>query len=623
MAKGGKGRKGGGGGGGKTRKYSRDNNGRFASTGTGATARGGRLATAKGNKRKTQTITAAGQKGVLAKPKGLKPGAIKPKAAAKPAAVAAAPKAAKLPREQRLARAKVTAKRIDQKLKAKADETGAAFAERRRISSRASSKARTAAFEKEAVAGKASATALRASQRSNARVTRLAEEQGKYAQPARGAATKPAAKPAPKSPEPAVKIAKRKPKTPAEIAAGREADRREMASILRKPARWLAPTPVAKPATLSTKAKTPKFTTEQSGRVRRAALGGGRTAIVRKNSAVIINAKGEPIMTRKGLPNITAGKKYAANPNARGPRIMGRDRSEASPSRGYIRTSKPTGTIGKPKGLKPGSIKPKAAAAAKPAPAPKATKPKGKAKIDDSKVSRVISRVNDVVRGSEQKTGVKRLNAIQVGVRAKSFLARKEGGNVGILNQKSQPEAFSSVRKAMTKPPRYSTQKPSRNKPGRFNDLGQDKLRAKARTDAMTGRERIAKANESAVAKAKERKGKIPTGTISRRSLPQLGAPRAPGYVKGPRQTGTMAKPKIASTPVSSTVARTRIKAKAAQRNRREQILDRTRTGFSGISKMKKNPRIKRSDTGMRQLSLVGKAKTLYRFKHIKPRSMR
>jgi len=62
MAKGGKGRKGGGGGGGKTRKYSRDNNGRFASTGTGATARGGRLLTPKGNKRKTQTIEAGGAK---------------------------------------------------------------------------------------------------------------------------------------------------------------------------------------------------------------------------------------------------------------------------------------------------------------------------------------------------------------------------------------------------------------------------------------------------------------------------------------------------------------------------------------------------------------------------------
>lgn len=256
---------------------------------------------------------------------------------------------------------------------------------------------------------------------------------------------------------------------------------------------------------------------------------------------------------------------------------------------------------------------------AKPA-APKAAKPKGKAKIDDNKVSRVASRVNKVVRGSEGKTGVKRLNAIQVGARAKSFLARKEGGNVGILNQKSQPEAFSSVRKAMTKPPRYSTQKPNRNKPGRFNDLGQDKLRAKAKTDAMTGRERIAKANESAAAKAKERKGKILTGTMSRRSLPQLGAPRAPGYVKGPRQAGTMAKPKTSSTPVSSTVARTRIKAKAAQRNRREQILDRARTGVTGLGNMKKNPRIKRIDTGMRQLSLTGKAKTLYKFKSIKRR---
>jgi hypothetical protein len=35
---------------------------------------------------------------------------------------------------------------------------------------------------------------------------------------------------------------------------------------------------------------------------------------------------------------------------------------------------------------------------------------------------------------------------------------------------------------------------------------------------------------------------------------------------------------------------------------------------------MRKNPRIKRSDTGMRQLSLTGKAKTLYKFKPIKRR---
>lgn len=597
MAKGGKGRKGGGGGGGKTRKYSRDNKGRFASTGSGgATARGGRLKTASGNKRKTQTITATGQKGVLAKPKGLKPestnrlktGIFISKRRAVNAQLANKPDQAVV--------------NIPGRFTGRAGKSFDASITRAVATVKASKDAK---FKTKAEV-KADQAKTKAAKEAKPKRVRSAESlrvsRAKQVEKRRSITTNPAGVRA----SAAAKMAANATRTQQRAAAFYKAGGK----------------PAAKPATATPKAKSPKFTTEQSGRVRRAALGGGRTAIVRKNSAVIINAKGEPIMTRKGLPNITAGKKYAANPNARGPRLMGRDRSEASPSRGYIRTSKPTGTIGKPKGLKPGSIKPKAAAAAKPV-APKATKPKGKAKIDDSKVSRVISRVNDVVRGSEQKTGVKRLNAIQVGVRAKSFLARKEGGNVGILSQKSQPEAFSSVRKAMTKPPRYSTQKPSRNKPGRFNDLGQDKLRAKARTDAMTGRERIAKANESAVAKAKERKGKIPTRTISRRSLPQLGAPRAPGYVKGPRQTGTMAKPKIASTPVSSTVARTRTQAKAAQRNRREQILDRARTGFSGISKMKKNPRIKRSDTGMRQLSLVGKAKTLYRFKHIKPRPMR
>ena len=284
--------------------------------------------------------------------------------------------------------------------------------------------------------------------------------------------------------------------------------------------------------------------------------------------------------------------------------------------------AKPSGSIAGKVKRNPaaaGKIGQQAERTAKPA-APKAAKRKGKEKVDDSKVSRVIGRVNKVVRGSEEKTGVKRLNAIQVGVRAKSFLARKEGGNVGMLNQKGQPEAFASVRKAMTKPPKYSTQSPNRNKPGRFNDLGQDKVRAKARADAMTGRERIAKANELAAAKAKERKGKMPTGAMSRRSLPQLGAPRAPGYAKGPRQAGTMAKPKTSSTSVSSTVARTRTQAKAAQRNRREQILDRARTGVTGLGSMRKNPRIKRSDTGMRQLSLTGKAKTLYKFKPIKRR---
>jgi len=56
------------------RRYARDNKGRFASTGSGATARGGRLKTASGNKRQSQTMQVkGGSKGTIGKPKGLKP----------------------------------------------------------------------------------------------------------------------------------------------------------------------------------------------------------------------------------------------------------------------------------------------------------------------------------------------------------------------------------------------------------------------------------------------------------------------------------------------------------------------------------------------------------------------
>lgn len=69
------------------RRYARDNRGRFASSGSGATARGGRLKTASGNKRQGQSMQVkGGPKGTIGKPKGLKPGAIQPRATTKPAA---------------------------------------------------------------------------------------------------------------------------------------------------------------------------------------------------------------------------------------------------------------------------------------------------------------------------------------------------------------------------------------------------------------------------------------------------------------------------------------------------------------------------------------------------------
>lgn len=281
MAKGGKGRKGGGGGG-KTRKYARDNQGRFASTGTGATARGGRLKTASGNKRKTQTMqSAAAPKGTIGKPKGLKPGTIKAKAAtAKPAPSAAA--IAQAGRVKRATRNEIAA------MKREGDGPG----------SKASRSASVAKRASKIYAGK-----IDPRQKTAARLTRTTDPE----------------------------------------ALRRRIKKQKDNTVTAKPAS-------AKPAGL-------KFVAEQSGRVRRAALGGGRTAVVRKDQAVIINAKGTPIMTRKGLPNIAAGKKYAANPNARGPRLMGSGRSEALPSRDYLKTSRPTGTINKPKGLKPEAIK--------------------------------------------------------------------------------------------------------------------------------------------------------------------------------------------------------------------------------------------------------------------------
>lgn len=67
------------------RKYTRDNRGRFASSGSGATARGGRLRTATGNKRATQTsqMAAAPRAGTVGKG-GKARGSVKPAATVKP-----------------------------------------------------------------------------------------------------------------------------------------------------------------------------------------------------------------------------------------------------------------------------------------------------------------------------------------------------------------------------------------------------------------------------------------------------------------------------------------------------------------------------------------------------------
>lgn len=256
-----------------------------------------------------------------------------------------------------------------------------------------------------------------------------------------------------------------------------------------------------------------------------------------------------------------------------------------------------SGTIAKPKGLKPGTLKPKPKIAAQ-AKARQGKRPK----VTDEKAARIASRVNSVTMGAASRGGVKSLNATEVGVRAKAFLTRKVGGVTGVKDFQHQQEVIKS---ALSKPTRYSTQKPNRNKPEAYNNLGQASRRAKAAEAAKAPKQKIQEANQ---AKAQSQRKKQST-RVSRRRLDLYGD--GPGLIKSKRVTNTIRKPKAKP---SSVVARTRSQAKAAQRNRRNQILDKTRPIVG------RNPGLKRVDTGMRQLSLTGPAKPLYSYRRTKIR---
>ena len=117
--------------------------------------------------------------------------------------------------------------------------------------------------------------------------------------------------------------------------------------------------------------------------------------------------------------------------------------------------------------------------AAKPAAAAKPARRRSRAaSITPDKTKRITERINRVTAASSTKTGVKRLNATEVSVRAKAFVTRKIGGMSG-LQGKTFEQQQAAVKASLAKPTRYSTQKPNRNKPSKFNNLGQSTLRAK------------------------------------------------------------------------------------------------------------------------------------------------
>ena len=559
------------------RKYTRDNRGRFASSGGGATARGGRLKTAGGNKRATQTMRAqgAGGAGVM---KGRAARTVAgesvmrklPKAAPKAVTPKAAPNAAK----QRYKQASSTARAVGRDLR------GASPMERRTANSKAAVVRNMERNRSTATASAANSPKAAQKARETARAKRAQSQfSAGMARESEGPGSKASRKVTVARRAMQIYSGKVDPKAKATARLTRTTDQYKLQDRIRRSAK-LKPPKSPKPAAPAQAKAVPKAAPK-----------------------VKLGAEPDKARMLRNMTNPGIRQSYASQGGkAMSPldaKKVARSQATAEAARKFYGTSS--------------RDRPKPAAPAQAKAAPKA---RG---IDDSKVSRVIGRVNGVVRGAEQKSGVKRLNATQVGVRAKSFLARKEGGSVGMLNQKSQPEAFASVRKAMTKPPKYSTQTPNRNKPGRFNDLGQDKARAKAKLEARTARDRIRDGN--AAAKAKSDKAK-PSRLLGRREI-YGGTMGAPGDAKGPRIKGTIAKPKAPKAAPSSEVARTRKQAGSYQRARTKGRLEQVKLSQAWANKGKSSTskpfyvgkQLKRSDTGMRQLSLTGGSKTLYKFK--------
>ena len=200
---------------------------------------------------------------------------------------------------------------------------------------------------------------------------------------------------------------------------------------------------------------------------------GGRlkTASGKKRAAQTVKAKtgGKPSGALKAKPR-SEGQKYAGRVQAG--KDLKRSQSVASQKKFLAKTQKRLDAA--PLAQSKAAAKP--TARSKPT---AAAKRKSK-KVSADKVSRIADRLNKVSTTTGARQGVKALNRAQVAVRAKRFLSRKAGG-VSALNSSgaSRADKIKSVQSSINTRIKYSTQKPNRNKPGRFNDLGQSSLRAK------------------------------------------------------------------------------------------------------------------------------------------------
>jgi hypothetical protein len=239
-------------------------------------------------------------------------------------------------------------------------------------------------------------------------------------------------------------------------------------------------------------------------------------------------------------------------------------------------------------------------AGAKPVAAKAATKrPRSKAaQITSDKIDRIAGRINNVVNNTSRRTGVKALNTMEAGVRAKSFFARTAGG-VGKYNALPRDQKEASARASLAKPPKYSTQKPNRNKPSKYNQLGQNMARAKAlqskpaATLTPAAPARPAAPSRPVVTGPKLSSAQRSQATAMRRKYGESSTVARPG-----RRSQRASRVPTSSGQRLAATGRNRAQAGAAQVRRAKQVLP---TSYSGR-------RLRRVKVGPPQLNIFGGA---------------
>ena len=282
----------------------------------------------------------------------------------------------------------------------------------------------------------------------------------------------------------------------------------------------------------------------------------------------------------------------------------------------------------------------------------KTTKAAKNAALTDAKMSRIANRVDKITdRSRNNPSTVKRLNSIEVRQRAGNFLLKRPA---------TASSANDILRQNIAGRKKYATQKPSRNKPGSYNNLGQATQRQRMRAaTSLSNRSGNAFASSTAD-KIRATASKQTATTIASAPKPQrvsaratgTSAPNTPrtqanrlrtaqGAIRQLQRTGATPDSKAFRTAVQRRDAalgaraqgtpgkmtfRSRGKSVARQNYQANQVTGRVAANmryakpgdFKAQTGSANKTGIKRSDTGMRQSSLFGAPAKLYSAKKVK-----